>query len=475
MNISLVKVRKPSIGIPEVTPPLGIMYLAGYLRKYRQGKDNVKIFDLSVQSEDHVIENLKDSDIVGLSSTNRDGLYLSNVIKHIRKANTRCKLILGGPIASSLMDELFDHFDIDCAVAYEGEQTFLELIEKFDGGNIPFENIKGIVYKNGNSKFTGRRETIENLDDEIPFPAWDLIIENPLSKEYWKRKSFAFFRISNKYMGLFTSRGCPYRCIYCHDIFAKRFRAHSPERVVAEVEYLNTNFGITDFEFYDDTFNFDKDRTRKICDLILKKRIKINIYFPNGLRSDRLEKDIVEKLAKAGTKVLCFAIETVSERLQKLLQRNLKFENINNMIQVAVKNGIHAEGFFMLGFPTETKKEMLETIHFAAASHLHSAAVSIAIPQKGSELFSKYIGEKYSLLEVEPKTGRTHQIRVHMSHIGHPIIGDKLYGGKMIGKRQFLHASFLEFTHPKTGKKVVFESDLPRDLQSVLDKLSIIK
>ena len=84
---------------------------------------------------------------------------------------------------------------------------------------------------------------------------------------------------------------------------------------------------------------------------------------------------------------------------------------------------------------------------------------------------SKYIGEKYSLLEVEPKTGRTHQIRVHMSYLGHPIIGDKLYGGKMIGKRQFLHASFLEFTHPKTGKRISFESNLPQDLQKVLDKL----
>ena len=393
MNISLIKVREPSIGIPEVTPPLGIMYLAGYLRKYRPGKDNIKIFDLSVQSKEYVIENLKDADIVGLSSTNRDGLYLSKTIKHIRKAKPGGTLILGGPIVSSLVNELFDYFDIDCAVAYEGERTFLEIIEKFDGGSMPFENIKGTVYKNGGSKFTGRREPIENLDDEIPFPAWDLIIENPLSKEYWKRKSFAFFRISNKYMGLFTSRGCPYKCIYCHDIFAKRFRAHSPERVVAELEYLHTNFGITDFEFYDDTFNFDKDRTRKICDLIVAKRLKINMYFPNGLRSDRLEKDIVEKLAKAGTKIICFAIETVSERLQKLLQRNLKFENINNMIQVAEKNGIHAEGFFMLGLPTETKKEMLDTIDFAAKSPLHSAAFSIAIPQKGTELFSKYIGE----------------------------------------------------------------------------------
>jgi radical SAM superfamily enzyme YgiQ (UPF0313 family) len=128
----------------------------------------------------------------------------------------------------------------------------------------------------------------------------------------------------------------------------------------------------------------------------LEKRLKINMYFPNGVRSDMLEKDIVEKLAKAGTKVMCFAIETVSERLQKLLRRNLKFENINKMIQVAVKNGIHAEGFFMLGHPTETKKEMLDTIDYAAKSPLHSAAFSIAIPQKGTELFSRYIGENAS-------------------------------------------------------------------------------
>ena len=195
-------------------------------------------------------------------------------------------------------------------------------------------------------------------------------------------------------MGLFTSRGCPYKCIYCHDIFAKQFRAHSAERVVEELEYLNKYFGLKDFEFYDDTFNFDKDRTRRICDLIVEKGLKINLYFPNGLRSDRLEKDIVEKMAKAGTKVMCFAIETVSERLQKLLRRNLKFENINNMIQVAVKNGIHAEGFFMLGHPTETKQEMMATIDFAVKSPLHSAAVSIAIPQKGTELFSEYIGEE---------------------------------------------------------------------------------
>ncbi|RJQ14901.1 MAG: radical SAM protein [Nitrospiraceae bacterium] len=394
MNISLIKVREPSVSIPEVTPPLGIMYLAGYLRKYRPGKDNLSLSDLSVQSKEQALEGLRDADVIGLSTTNRDGRYLTGIIKDVRAINKNATLVLGGPIVSSFMNELYGSFDIDFAVAHEGERTFLEVIEKLDSTNTPLEQIKGIVYRNGTSRFTGRRETIEDLDDEIPFPAWDLILERPLSEGYWKNKSFAFYRMGKKYMGLFTSRGCPYKCIYCHDIFAKRFRAHSAERVVAELEHLHKNYGLRDFEFYDDTFNFDKERTRKICALIGEKQLKINLYFPNGLRADRLEKDIVEKMAKAGTKVMCFAIETVSERLQKLLQRNLQFENINSMIDVAVKNGIHAEGFFMIGHPTETKKEMLDTINFAAKSSLHSAAFSIAIPQKGTELFTKYIGEK---------------------------------------------------------------------------------
>jgi hypothetical protein len=94
MNISLIKVREPSVSIPEVTPPLGIMYLASYLRKYRPNKDTIQLFDLSVQKKDSVIENMKDADIVGLSCTNRDGLYLAKTIDEIRTVNPGCTLVL---------------------------------------------------------------------------------------------------------------------------------------------------------------------------------------------------------------------------------------------------------------------------------------------------------------------------------------------------------------------------------------------
>lgn len=80
--------------------------------------------------------------------------------------------------------------------------------------------------------------------------------------------------------------------------------------------------------------------------------------------------------------------------------------------------------------------------------------------------------DKLTLLELKPLTGRTHQLRVHLSSIGHPVVGDKLYGGKMLLPRQFLHAKCLEFTHPLTGSRLVFESELPADLQNFLTKIS---
>jgi 23S rRNA pseudouridine1911/1915/1917 synthase len=81
----------------------------------------------------------------------------------------------------------------------------------------------------------------------------------------------------------------------------------------------------------------------------------------------------------------------------------------------------------------------------------------------------------YSLLELSPRTGRTHQIRVHMKHLGHPVVGDELYAGRKTARadrkwcpRLWLHARSLEFTHPKTKKKVKFEAELPRELEEAL-------
>lgn len=77
-----------------------------------------------------------------------------------------------------------------------------------------------------------------------------------------------------------------------------------------------------------------------------------------------------------------------------------------------------------------------------------------------------------SFIDVRPKTGRTHQIRVHFASIGHPIVGDETYGrADNRLDRQFLHAAYLEFEHPATGVRHEIESPLPQDLQALLDDL----
>ena len=93
----------------------------------------------------------------------------------------------------------------------------------------------------------------------------------------------------------------------------------------------------------------------------------------------------------------------------------------------------------------------------------------------------------FSMLKLTPKTGRTHQIRVHLSYIKHPIVADDMYGGKLvylwqlkdseaaveepIRGRPALHAHTLEFKHPTTEKQVKFEAPMPQDMQNLLDKL----
>ena len=92
---------------------------------------------------------------------------------------------------------------------------------------------------------------------------------------------------------------------------------------------------------------------------------------------------------------------------------------------------------------------------------------------KVTERFSGKLGQ-FTLVELDLKTGRTHQIRVHLSHVGHPVVGDKTYSKKMDmtgAARQLLHASKLAFLHPATGRQMEFSADVPEDMKQVLEKL----
>ncbi len=108
----------------------------------------------------------------------------------------------------------------------------------------------------------------------------------------------------------------------------------------------------------------------------------------------------------------------------------------------------------------------------------HGRKVASSTEASGSRAITLYrVLERYhqaTLVELQLNTGRTHQIRVHMAELGHPVLGDKIYGsGDFKFARQALHASYLMFHHPVTNQKMEFRAELPRDLRKLVDRLRV--
>jgi len=162
-----------------------------------------------------------------------------------------------------------------------------------------------------------------------------------------------------------TSRGCPYKCKFCHNLFGKIFRKRSAENIYEEVSLLYKR-GIRDFYIIDDNFGIDKKRALKFFRLIYKGNIagKIRIYFVNGLRADTIDRQFIDEMVKAGTIWVGYAIESGSKRIQKTMNKNLDLKKAQRIIKYSAQKGIIVNYWAMLGYGDETLKEAEETLNF---------------------------------------------------------------------------------------------------------------
>ncbi len=386
-NILFIKPSGLDKTTPETLHPLGLMSLAAYLRHVGR-RDELQILDTRIHLDDTVERNLDRAvfvpDIVGLSALTIEARSMSTYARAARARWPHATIVCGGPHASSYPHELVRETDVDVAVQGEGEITFADLVRSLELGR-PLDEVKGITFlRDGVSIETPPRDFIQDLD-ALPWPAWDLV----------DIEAYASMRCMStlpmrRYMTIFTSRACPYRCNYCHDVFGKVFRARSPENVVAEIEEIGRRYGITEFECVDDIFNIDNRRAERICDEIIARGLEIGITFPNGLRADRLPRPLLEKLRRAGTRSISFAVETASERLQRATQKKMNLERLAQAVRDANDLGILCTGFFMLGFPGETREELDRTVDFALSIPLHTAHFFIVTPFQGTALAAEY-------------------------------------------------------------------------------------
>lgn len=204
---------------------------------------------------------------------------------------------------------------------------------------------------------TPSRPFINNLDD-LPIPDRSNI-------DYEKYSNFIGDGMFKNVISIQASRGCPFRCKYCHKIWPKKHFVRSAENIFGEVR-LYYDMGIKRFSFVDDIFNLDVENSSRFFQLIIDHRLDVNLAFPNGLRGDILTKDYIDLMFQAGTVNVSLALETASPRLQKLIGKNLNLEKFReNIDYICTKYpNVILSLETMLGFPSETEEEALMTLDF---------------------------------------------------------------------------------------------------------------
>jgi radical SAM superfamily enzyme YgiQ (UPF0313 family) len=354
-------------------PPLGLGYLAAMLEK--RGFE-VKIIDLNVESPRALEEHLsrKRPEVVGVSCTVGNARRAFTVVSKVKSHFPECFVVVGGPYASIMGENvLARHWEIDAAVAGEGETTLVELMERLHCKQ-GLNDVNGLIFRDGSkTRSNPPRDPVEPVDT-LPFPD-----REKLPMKFYRENAGV----------LFTSRGCPYQCVFCsRSVFGRRWRGHSPEYVLREIEHLVKHYGVTGLSFLDDNFTFDLDRAEKILEGIIAKKWKLSLYFWNGIRVDSINEGLLTKMKKAGCTAINYGVESVDPEVLAKIAKGITMDQVHKTIRLTRAAGIKANVFLMVGNPGDTAKVFDKITKFVERVKVDGVHLSLATPIPGTEFWS---------------------------------------------------------------------------------------
>ncbi len=369
--------------------PLNYVHLAAYLR---ENGHRPHILDQVTgwRSEDmdtYIRSN--DIRVVGIGCMTCEFPEAVNESRRLKGIHPGLTVVLGGAHPSGAPEECLESGVVDYVVVGEGEIALTKLLNAIEAGEKP-ENIPGLWCIENGAIRTNRPAEVPDIE-KLPPPAYDMVD----LKKYFQLDSPWHFPRSPQVIQFISSRGCPYQCSYCHTIHGKRYRGLSAAKVLDQMEDLVKNHGVEEFMMVDDIFNFDLERAKEICRGILQRGLKIHLQFPNGVRGDRFDEELVALMKEAGTHFMAIAIETTSKEYQRLIRKNLKVDKAEQTILWARKYNIEVSGFFMIGFPGETVDQIQQTIDFAVNAPLDAIFISVVSPFKGTVLRNDMLNGRF--------------------------------------------------------------------------------
>jgi anaerobic magnesium-protoporphyrin IX monomethyl ester cyclase len=377
-------------------PPLGLGYIAGALKK--RGVE-VELVDCTFMRFSVAVERVKraKAQIVGfysMFSMKKTTLELARTIKNECMGDCGL-LVVGGPLPSWSPESFLDVFDV--VVVGEGEETMPELADRVANG-ISLSDVRGLVYRDGKRIVnTGPRGFIENLDD-LAFPTRELF-DNEAYKKYYLDK-FSYSTTS-----MITSRGCTFSCDFCsRPVFGADVRNRSVESIVDEAEEIEA-LGYERVWFADDCFTLNRKHLLDVCGELVRRGVYVGWECLS--RVDTMDAEVARGMKRAGCIGVFFGIESGNDSILNLMNKHITISQAERAVYAAKAARLKVGAFFIVGYPGESDKTVLDTVRFASGLPLDYLSFTLPYPIPGTPLYERVKDKGVSIEDwEEPKNYR---------------------------------------------------------------------
>lgn len=358
---------KELLVIPPL-PPTDLMYLASVAEKegfeakicdYSQGGDLVE--DLKEFKPDYLVVNVATPTL----EHDLDALKIAKDI--LPNVVTIAK---GAIFLTKSEDILKNHEALDIVIFGEAEDTLKEILQGV-------EKPLGIYYREaGQIKFSGVRPFIDNLD-EIPFPARHLV-DNTIYRRPDNNKVQAVVKVA---------RGCPFHCFFClaTPVSGAKVRRRSVENIVEELKECVEKYNITNFVFWSDIFNLDKNWTMALCQAIIDSGLKIT--WSANTRADTADDEMAKMMYKSGCRLVSIGVESGSQYMLEKMGKKITLDDVRRTVKTFKDAKIRIYNYFVIGLPWESEETVEETIRFAIELDSDFISFYTATPLPGSRFY----------------------------------------------------------------------------------------
>ncbi|MFH0801963.1 MAG: radical SAM protein [bacterium] len=412
----------------EIYPPLGLCYLSAALKK--KGVHSISLVDRWREDNQGMVNRILRTEphIIGMSTYSVGFDNILDMCSMLRNRAPKIPVIWGGPHITSLPESLPP--EVDVGVIGEGEETFIELADgyassgKFEGEWLA--SVKGISFRDGDKVRVNERRLMKSNLDHLPLPDY-LILDMD-----WYTAPKRFLVMKGIYRGttIISSRGCPYRCIYCQ---ASRqwelIRYHSPEYVVENIRFLRSTYPrINAINIVDDLFTANRARLEKIVEMVRSEGLHRGISFNVNSRANLVDEESLKLLKAMNVVQIGYGFESNSPGILSYLKKNtVTVEDNERAAKLTNNYCIGVGGQFMLGTPGETRDDIMETIRFIRKFRMSHAHLSITTPLPGTELWE----------DAKRKGFVAEQMNWRILDFGNPANPDLIYTNEAMSKDEF--------------------------------------